>query len=33
LSFLGLGALLLGVSVVYGKVSPKLLAEPKPLST
>jgi uncharacterized membrane protein len=32
LSFLGLGALLLGVSVVYGKVSPKLLAEPAALS-
>ncbi|MBC8108328.1 MAG: DUF2339 domain-containing protein [Anaerolineae bacterium] len=32
LSFLGLGALLLGVSVVYGKVSPKLLGEAKPLS-
>jgi uncharacterized membrane protein len=32
LSFLGLGALLLGVSVVYGKVSPKLLGEPTALS-
>lgn len=32
LSFMGLGALLLGVSVVYGKVSPKLLAEPTALS-
>ena len=29
LSFLGLGLLLLGTSVVYGKLSPRLLREPK----
>jgi len=28
LSFLGLGALLLGTSVLYGKVSPRLLKAP-----
>ena len=29
LSFMGLGLLLLGTSVLYGKLSPKLLAEPR----